>query len=276
MSARNLPGMRSPTTDAPFAVIKSDGPHWTGQVELIEHMLNLPLRWKKPRRIFVNSMSDVFHESLHVTVQERIFRVMLSAPQHDYLILTKRSELMAERVPIIMNRICGAHWQMPSCIWLGVSVEDRARKDRLDWLRKTPAAIRFVSFEPLLEDLGELNLAGISLAIWGGESGPSARPCDMQWIRNGMRQAKEQNCLNFVKQLGREILGTPELNEFGQAFRIERWKVPGGYYVPPIIGPNAFRMPREATGFRTFDRKGGDMDEWPEDLRVREMPEIRT
>ena len=138
---------------APFHLFASrkPKPHWTGKVGPGEEHWDDPVHWRKPRRIFVNSMSDLFHEGLSITDVERVFRVMLSAPHHTYQILTKRADVMAFRVPVVMNRIFGCHWKMPNFIWLGVSVEDQQRADeRIPLLLQTPAAIRFVSAEPLL------------------------------------------------------------------------------------------------------------------------------
>jgi protein gp37 len=134
--------------------MRDSGPRWTGEVELIEKALGLPLHWRKPRKIFVNSTSDLFHEELTITDIEKVFRVMLSAPQHTYQILTKRADIMAFRVPIVMNRIFGMHWRMPDFIWLGVSVENQSTADaRIPHLLATPAEVRFVSAEPLLSSL---------------------------------------------------------------------------------------------------------------------------
>ena len=226
MAARELPGMKSPTTGDPFAIMTPSGPRWTGKVELIESMLDIPLRRKKPTTYFVNSMSDLFHEALPDEVIDRVFAVMALCPQHTFQLLTKRGERLLK---YIAGKIGAGHrgdivtaamdqkfslprgrgfpryveaWPLPN-VWLGVSVEDRANKDRIDHLRATPATVRFVSFAPLLEDLGELDLHAIDLAIWGGESGPGARPCDIAWVRRGMEEADGDGCQSFVKQPAR-------------------------------------------------------------------------
>ncbi len=161
-----------------------------------------PLHWKKPRHIFVNSMSDLLHEGLPLLDLERVFRVMLSAPWHSYQILTKRAERLPGTVTTIMNRIFGSHWRMPDCIWLGVSVENFETKHRIDRLRETPAALRFLSIEPLLQDIGRLDLGGISWVIVGGESGPGARPMHPGWVRNVRDQCHSAGVAFFFKQWG--------------------------------------------------------------------------
>lgn len=142
LSARNLPEMRSPTTGESFARILQSGPRWTGKVELIEKALALPLKWRKPKRIFVNSLSDLFHEALPDEAIGRVFRVMECAPLHTFQVLTKRPDRMLE--------YCARRAQLPN-VWLGVSVENQATADaRILRLLKTPAAKRFISYEPAL------------------------------------------------------------------------------------------------------------------------------
>ena len=220
---------------------------WTGKVALVESALELPLKWKKPRRIFVNSMSDLFHEAVPDEWIDRIFSVMAQAPQHTFQILTKRPERMLKWSNRTGTMFSPA-WPLRN-VWLGVSVEDQAARFRLDVLRQTPAAVRFASLEPVLEDLGnDLDLTGIDQAIFGGESGPNARPCDLAWIRRGMARARAADCAVFVKQLGaRPMADCRERDE------------------PCEAGPCFDTM-------NLRDRKGGDPAEWPEDLRVREYP----
>ena len=192
MAARGLPGMCSPTTSEKFAVYGNSGPRWTGKVELIESQLEIPLHWRQRRRIFVNSMSDTFHEKLPFDAIDRIFRVMLEAPQHTFMVLTKRAERMLEYFTWHSVGGVAFHYAPPDWIWLGVSVEDRAHKDRIDKLRETPAALRFLSLEPLLEDLGELNLRTTdeeslecSACPWKGREEDAKRvdePADDSWF----------------------------------------------------------------------------------------------
>ncbi len=181
-----------------FAERTKHGGRWTGKVALVENALDLPLRWKKPRKIFVNSMSDWAHEALTFRDMARIIEVAREAPQHDYLLLTKR----AERQRDFAQWWCMQHAEprLPWNCWLGTSIEDRERLTRLDALRQTPARIRFVSAEPLLEDLGSIDLSGISWTIVGSESGPHARLCDLDWVRNIRDQCVAADIPFFWKQ----------------------------------------------------------------------------
>ena len=204
--------------------------------------LEQPLHWRKPRRVFVNSMSDLFHEDLPVSVIYDIFEVMRRCPQHVFQVLTKRPERMRS---LLNGCITGIEAPLPN-VWLGVSVENQAMADeRIPILLNTPAALRFLSVEPLL--------APVDLRPWladdshrpdwvivGGESGPKARPCDMWWIWNIVhQQCFDYGVPVFVKQLGSRPVSSNPL--------------------------------RFDTGLIT-DRKGGDPSEWPEDWRIREMP----
>jgi protein gp37 len=239
-----------------FVHIVNGHPAWTGKVELVEKHLNDPLTWKKPRRVFVNFMSDLFHEELSFADIDEVFTVMIAAPEHTYQILTKRPERMLKYFA------SGRHdnglgpertdYHLDQNIWLGVSVEDRARKNRIDFLRETPATVRFLSVEPLLEDIGELDLLGIHWVIVGGESGPGARPMDVGWVRSIVKQCRKANVACFVKQLGaKPALDGKAYNPYG-TFKNDLSGRPSGLY----------------------DRKGGTMSEWPEDLQVREFPEV--
>jgi protein gp37 len=161
------------------------------------HKLTEPLRWRSPRRIFVNSMSDLFHKEIPRTFVDRVFDTMEQANWHNFQILTKRSSLLRNYV----NRRY-ASGQAPPHIWLGVSVEDRQSLVRLGHLMQARASVRFVSFEPLLEDLGDLRLQGIHWAIVGGESGPQARPMNPEWARAIREQCLAQGVAFFFKQWG--------------------------------------------------------------------------
>lgn len=148
------------------------------EVATHESALELPLTWRKPRTVFVNSMSDLFHEKVPMEFVERVFEVMRRANQHRFQVLTKRSERLAEVAPDL-------NWA-PN-IWMGVSVESQDWVKRIDELRETPAAVKFISFEPLLGPVEDLDLEGIDWVIVGGESGPGARPMRKEWateIRN--------------------------------------------------------------------------------------------
>lgn len=307
LCSRGLPNLKSPTTGEDFARKTPSGPRWTGRVELIESQLEIPLHWRKPRRIFVNSMSDTFHEALPDEAIDRIFAVMALCPQHTFMVLTKRPKRMQKwfagclvdgklrgGLGKAVQGICGGTyggyaieafyklqlafkswpWPLPN-IQLGVSVEDRSTLHRIDQLRETPAALRFLSLEPLLEDLGELDLRGIGWCIVGGESGPGARPCRVEWIRSVVKQCAAAGTSCFVKQLGSRAVsqcpscdvrkvgpGGPGFCRFAQATRrTDGFDGHGDDGMLPVI---------------LRDRMGGDPSEWPERLRVRQMPgEVR-
>lgn len=260
------------------------GPRWNGKIRLVEKALLEPLRWRKPRRIFVNSMSDLFHEDVPFEFIDRVFAVMALCPQHTFQILTKRAERMltywaADRwnvveqaVEIISDRrgdVAGRvireqfetdldKYPLPN-VWLGVSVERQQEADeRIPLLLQTSAAVRFISAEPLL---GLIGLArhfphvhgqrnDRFWVIVGGESGAGARPCDLAWIRSIVQQCATAGVSCFVKQLGAKPVETnPAL---------------GG-----LIGRTAYPLDP------LRDRKGGDIDEWAVDLRIREFPAPR-
>lgn len=217
-------------------------------------------------------MSDLFHESLDDAAIVKVFCVMRDCPQHTFQVLTKRSERMHRFMMDWVTPICPTGIQPvdpPENVWLGVSAEDQERADeRIPLLLQTPAAVRFVSLEPLLGTIDLLNLPdglsaltgwkwtrdkceiprelrGIDWVIVGGESGPNARPCDVSWIRSILQQCQTAGINCFVKQLGSKPVG---------------WGFPN---VP------------DSEVARLKDRKGADMDEWPEDLCWREFPMSR-
>lgn len=267
------------------------GPVWTGRVRMVPDAYDAPLRWKKPRRIFVNSMSDLFHEGIDFEHIAALFGVMASAPQHTFQILTKRPQRAREFFEWIGNDAdgpangCILHareilgirryglrrepdeeppWPL-SNVWIGVSVEDQKRADeRIPLLLQTPAAVRWISAEPLLGpvDLCEtfgmwwnstmrcyegtgsafnrgVGMGGLDWVVVGGESGPGARPFDIAWARSLRDQCKVAGVPFFLKQLG-------SVQKDGDQYRS-----PADYL---------------------RNRKGGDMAEFPEDLRVREYP----
>ena len=272
---------------------------WKGrpftEVRCHEDRLGQPLHWRKPRRVFVNSMSDLFHEAVPDAFINRVFAVMTLTPHHTFQVLTKRAERMStylgdpKRVEkmqisvITRDMVTGEQyargatdfditWPL-SNVWLGVSVENQATADaRVPLLLETPVAVRFVSCEPLLEPVNLLGpfydylrgwvaeavpdergdlvpeqcqTAALDWVIVGGESGPGARRCDLRWVRNIVRDCRSAHVPVFVKQLGAR---------------------PDGWWTNEL-GP---RMNRH--GMR--DRKGADPSEWPEDLRLREYPEM--
>ncbi len=246
--------------------------------------LELPLRWRRPRRVFVNSMSDLFHEDVADAFIDQVFAVMTLAPTHTFQILTKRAERMRgylldpqRRVRVetarhdyqrvieatwSRARLCVAYaksgaewdqveraWPLPN-VWLGVSVENQATADeRIPLLLQTPAAVRFLSCEPLLSDIWlggclvgardrDVYPQGVDWVIVGGESGPKARPCHITWVRSILDQCQAVGVPCFVKQLGANV---------------------------PLDATGVFQR-------KLRDRKGGDIAEWPEDLRVRQYP----
>ncbi len=272
--------------------LTTKGPRWTGAIRLVPEALEEPLRWRKPRRVFVNSMSDLFHEDVPDVFIDRVFLVMARARMHTFQILTKRPARMAdyrirlcsiatrewtaarllEMFPGELFSVAAIDWissalhrrtssPLPN-VWLGTSVEDQQRADeRIPHLLRTPAALRFLSCEPLLGPLdlrpfdwlvppnpdplpldGNFRIKGIYWVIVGGESGPGARPFNIAWAESIIEQCRAAAAPCFVKQLGR----LPYKQELGD--------------------PKSKRI-------RLSDSKGGVWDEWPHHLRVREFPE---
>lgn len=152
-----------------------------------------PLKWHKSRNIFVCSMSDLFHEQVPFSFVDRVIEIIKQTPQHRYQILTKRAERMFEYF---------SKRDIPSNVWLGVTVECKSSKGRIDYLRQLNASVRFLSCEPLVEDLGELDLNNIDWIIVGGESGAKARPMKKEWVYNIQDQVEEQKKVFFFKQWG--------------------------------------------------------------------------
>ncbi|MEM7034637.1 MAG: phage Gp37/Gp68 family protein [Chloroflexota bacterium] len=182
---------------------------YVNEFEITQHedALNIPLAWKKPQVIFVNSMSDLFHEAVSEEFIQKVFNVMEEAHWHQFQVLTKRSERLLELSP---------HINWPENVWMGVSVETSDYTFRIDHLRQTDAHIKFLSLEPLLGPLANLNLDNIDWAIVGGESGPGARPIHEKWVTEIRDQCLDANVPFFFKQwggvqkksAGRELEGT--------------------------------------------------------------------
>ena len=192
---------------AGLATIESGRARWTGEVRLNYDVLEQPLHWKKPRRIFVASMGDLFHGNVPYEFIERIYGIMRQAKQHIFQVLTKRPGVAAE---FLLNYILPSPHYLNKAdvplIWpnvhLGVSVENQAAADeRIPWLLQIPAAVRFISVEPYLSeiDLSDLH-CGISWCIIGAESGPGARPMDENWVRRLIAQCKQYKIPVFYKQ----------------------------------------------------------------------------
>lgn len=252
-----------------FAEGTNQGPRWTGRVELIPSKLGEPLRWRKPRRVFVNSMSDLFHEKLSDSDIRQVFDVMAQCPRHTFQVLTKRARRM---------RHWAKRWRSQSIlpnVWLGVSVEDQqTANDRVWDLLFTPAAKRFVSYEPALGAVNFLDaprspestagpwcyLDDIDWVIVGGESGPGARPFDVAWARSIIDQCRSAETAVFVKQLGANIWDS------AIDFHYD-----GGW--PEATRPDWGDPPTDCCRVRVKHPKGGDPRQWPQDLRVREWPE---
>lgn len=247
--------------------------HGTTGVQLHPDRLDQPLKWKKPRRIFVNSLSDLFHEDVPDRFIDQVMRAMANTKRHVYQVLTKRPERMLDYLSGWWKRCyqdseTGEYIPVNPCqhIWFGVSVESQETADeRIPLLLQTPAAVRFVSAEPLLgpvdlevgleafhshDPMLNRNPSPISWVIVGGESGPGARPCDVAWIRAIKEQCQSAGVPVFVKQLGSKPFSEPDRI----IHRKSTQKLSNGFY-----------------RFLT-DRKGGDWSEWPEDLMVREFP----
>jgi protein gp37 len=168
---------------------------WTGKIRMDEKLLAVPLSWRLPRKVFVNSMSDLFHDSVPEEFIRRVWDVMAETPRHTYQILTKRPARMAEI-------LSGSGFSVLPNVWLGTSIEDGRVLFRLDEIRKVPAAIRFVSLEPLIGSVAAGDLSGIHWAIVGGESGPKARAMNPQWVDEIEAMCRASGTAFFFKQWG--------------------------------------------------------------------------
>ncbi len=184
---------------------------WTGRVRCDEDALAIPSRWKGKRLVFVNSMSDLFHPDVSQAFIRKVWVVMEAVPQHTFQILTKRPDRMRKvlseaGIPVLRN------------VWLGTSVESGEVLHRLDELRETPAALRFVSFEPLLGSVADADLTGIDWAIVGGESGPRSRAIDETWVEEVEQLCRVSDAAFFFKQWG-----GPNKRKTGRHFRGRTW-----------------------------------------------------
>ena len=196
--------------------------------------LDQPARWRKRRKVFVNSMSDLFHKDIPRAFIDRVFDAMEAADWHVYQVLTKRSSLMRNYV---RRRYKGG--RVPTHIWLGVSVEDAAHTGRLAHLRQVPSEVRFVSFEPLLASVGDVDLSGIAWAIVGGESGPGARPMRREWVVEIRDICRRDGVAFFFKQWG-----GPRPKSGGRTLDGVTWNAFPGHVAPggatlerPMNGP---------------------------------------
>ncbi len=271
-----------------------------GEVKTHYDRLELPLHWKKPQRIFVNSMSDLFHEKVPMEFIECVFETMDRSPQHTFQILTKRPERMLRVL---------RDWTPRPNIWLGVSAESqRMADDRIPVLMKLPAAVRFLSVEPMLEGIdikkflphwacqkcgkklfnheldlekelcspgcnpkwavenGHQTTGKIDWVICGGESGHGARPFNVEWARSLRDQCKAVGTSFFMKQMGKNVFDRNDQGFDGEVAK--NWPTGTMYregkYSEPCQGA--------LLEIKLKDRKGGDPEEWPTDLRIREFP----
>lgn len=191
---------------------KSGGrPVWTGKIKLVKSALDVPMRWKKPRKIFVNSMSDLFQDGVPDDFIAAVWKTMQDADHHIYQVLTKRPENMLRAVK---------HLGLASAphIWLGTSVENAQYKNRVEQLKVTPAGVRFISFEPLLGPVGKMDLSGIHWAIVGGESGPGSRPLQPEWIDEIRLACRRSKTAFFFKQWG-----GPNKKVTGRLYKGKTW-----------------------------------------------------
>lgn len=168
---------------------------WTGTIVHDEKVLTAPLGWSRPRKVFVNSMSDLFHPLVKLEFIAKVWAVMEATPQHTYQVLTKRPERMRE----VLSH---PDFSALSNVWIGTSVEDSTVLSRINELRRTPAAIRFISFEPLIGSVMDADLQGIDWAIVGGESGPWARPMLVDWVSEIEELCRDAGTAFFFKQWG--------------------------------------------------------------------------
>ena len=210
--------------------------------------LNDPFTWAKPRKVFVNSMSDLFHARVPLDFIRQVFDVMAATPQHTYQVLTKR----ASRLPRIADKL---DW--PPNVWMGTSVESADELDRIDGLRGVPAAVRFLSCEPLIGSLGDVDLTGIGWVIVGGESGPGARPMDPAWARSLRDQCQTAEVPYFFKQWG----AWEPTGKVGLGITL-----PGEARVGEPVDEHGFRTEMRRVGKKTAGRvlDGRTWDEFPE------------
>ena len=268
-------------------------------VQLMPERLDAPLHWRKPRRVFVNSVSDLFHEDVPDEFIGDVFRIMAEAERHTFQILTKRPGRMLAWFNEYLPEACSGEppapiWPLPN-VWLGVSIENqKAADERIPLLLETPAAVRFLSCEPLLGPI-ELpdDCTGLDWVIVGGESGRDARQCDVIWIEDIIAQCDFGGVACFVKQLGsRSIMGYYDwlryCDEEGfsrdePVYVTTQWQTGGGgshTYYRWYLGENGARHDGQPPSNAWVDfpsgRKGGDPSKWPEALRVREYPQPRV
>lgn len=282
MALADVAAGRNPGRKQHYIDAVSENGRWTGKLVPVPEALVDPLGWRKPSMVFVNSMSDLFHEALDVSFIACVFGVMAYARRHTFQVLTKWPRRMARIMSMLTLEEClnaaglapdfEPAWP-PENVWLGVSIENRKQTERINVLLRTKAAVRFISAEPLLErtDLGLRSWAEIgnrrddcriNWVIVGGESGAGARPCELGWIRDVVRDCRLGGVPCFVKQLG----SRPRYHEIQSA---AQWMRSRGIAGPALEIEGTVEMEGD---WPISDAKGGDPAEWPEDLRVREWP----
>lgn len=239
---------------------------WNGVMRMVYEKLDQPLRWKKPRRIFVDSMSDLFHDNVPEHYINSVFNIMALAPRHTFQILTKRPERMQRYASDLASKLCWDKGPFPN-VWLGVSVEDQPTADaRTKWLLKTPAAVRFISYEPALDAIDfQLRMndgpePAINWLICGGESGAGARPMHPDWARSARDQCRAAGVPFFFKQWGEwgdvGIDNAPKRMHNNEKFRHEfRKPFPHDF-------PTVWRVGKKKTG-RLLD--GREWNEMPKE-----------
>lgn len=294
---------------AKYQGLLNDHGRFNGTIKFNEKDLLAPLKWKKPRKVFVNSMSDLFHEKVKDEWLDKAFAVMALTPQHTYQILTKRPERMWEyfkwhdstramqieaqaasiRTGLPAKSLGNVQWQKYDLaqlknVWLGVSVEDQKTADeRIPLLLQTPAAVRWISAEPLLgpveiatwlwSAMSDDKTCGLNWCVIGGESGPNARAFDIQWVRNIIAQCKAADVPVFVKQIGAKPYDNSRSDIYFDG-ELRHKNVPDdgedAAYARECLGTEL-----QPAWVDLKNKKGGDPSEWPEDLRIRQMPETQ-
>ncbi len=221
---------------------------WTGRIKLFPEHLEPVLRRKIPTRYFVDSRSDLFHTSVPFSFVDEVFNIIEQCPEHTFQILTKRPEdLMAWSKAKCAKR----YLEICKNVHLGVSVCTPDEKHKIDTLRKIPAAKRFISFEPLIEDVGKLNLEGIDQVIVGGESGPGARPCHPDWVRSIRDQCKAPRVPFFFKGWGKYF---PD-----EQLAVERKIRPGSIMLPWLVPDNQIEEIGGQEYYRVGKKKAGHL-----------------
>lgn len=268
------------------------GPRWTGKLVVVDEHMADPIRWQRPRRIFVNSMSDLFHESLPIEAIARVYAVMLLAPHHTFQVLTKRAKRMREvltdstfygRVLEAANEFRGRWPKLtgiaisdptkfpPRHVWNGVSAEDQpAADERMPELVATPSAVRWVSIEPQLGPVELAPWAGLyQWVVIGGESGQGARPFEVAWARSLIAECRDARAAVFMKQLG----SNPTANYYDEGYR-QLFDAEGIERPEPLGWDCRDGQPPLDTNMsvRGLARAGSEPAEWPLDLRRREFP----